>query len=124
MTAAIISQTDGIIGPTGPWALPPAWAPSPWAFPGPSLDRPGPSPGPWAFPGPPWAFPGPSLGLPPHKAPPKAAEREKLTMKLIWCAADQFCLKTNLFGAWGAQGLFGGLGLASIEPCSAEQGSL
>ena len=62
----------------------------------------------------PWAFPGPSPGPPPHTAPPPAAEGEKLTMKLIWCLADKICLKTNLFGAWGAQGLFGGVGLVGF----------
>ena len=53
MTAAIIRQTDGIIGPTGPWALFPFGLSmgSPWALPGPSQ-------------GFPWALPGPSLGLP------------------------------------------------------------
>ena len=75
-------------------------------------------------PGPSLGLPGPPLGPPPHKAPPKAAEGEKRTMKLISCLADKFCLKTNLFGAWGGQGLFGGLGLASTEPYSADQGSL
>ena len=42
----------------------------------------------------------------------------------IWCLANEFCLKTNLFGARGAQGLFGGLGLASTESYSEEQGRL
>ena len=43
--AANIKQTDGITGPTGPWALhPPGPLGPPWALPGPTL-------------GPPWAFP-------------------------------------------------------------------
>ena len=42
----------------------------------------------------------------------------------IWCLADEFRLKANLFGARGAEGLFGGLGLALTEPYSEEQGRL
>ncbi len=82
-------SNGGNIGPTGPWALTPLGPP-------------------WVPLGPPWASLGPPWAPLPIRPPPKAAEGEKLTMKLIWWVADKFCLKTNLFGAWAAQGPFWG----------------
>ena len=101
-------QTNGgNIGPTGLWALF-LLAPScafPPCFP-PGL--------PWALPPPwpsalvlPWASLGPLWAPLPISPPPKAAEGEKPTTKLNFVfGCQKLRLKTNHFGAWGAQGRF------------------
>ena len=47
--------------------------------------------------------------------PPKK-DSSKTPLKFCSCLADKFCFLTNHFGAWGAQGPFGGLGLGGVGP--------
>ena len=46
----------------------------------------------------------------PIRSPPQRSPGREATMKLISCLAHNSCFKTNLFGSWGGQRIFWGLG--------------